>query len=71
MKIIDQIISLVKTKDHIKPKCVKTVYRGGTKQSQKKFKSIRSLFKLKRKNEAFKDRIIRDIRTLFRQEDHY
>ena len=37
----------------------------------KKPKSIRSLFKLKKKNETIKDRLIRDIRTLFRQEDHY
>ena len=50
--------------------CQNRVWRWN-KTITKKIKSIRSLFKLKRKNEAIKDRIIRDIRTLFRQEDHY
>ena len=34
-------------------------------------KSIKYLFKLKKENEAIKDRIIREIRTLFEQEDDY
>ena len=34
-------------------------------------KSIRNLFKLKRDNEAIKDRIIQDIKILFEQEDDY
>ena len=33
--------------------------------------SVRNLFKLKKENEAIKGRIIRDIRTLFEQEDGY
>ena len=47
------------------------MYEGGTKQPQKKVKSIRNLLKLKKENETIKDRIIRDIRTIFRQEGHY
>ena len=38
---------------------------------KKTIKSIRNHFKLKKVNEAIKDRIIRDIRTLFKQEDDY
>ena len=34
-------------------------------------KSIKNLFKLKKENEAIKNRIIRDIRTLFEQEIYY
>ena len=34
-------------------------------------KSVRNLLKLKKENEAIKDRIIRDIMTLFKQEDDY
>ena len=34
-------------------------------------KSIKYLFKLKKENEAIKDRIITEIRTLFEQEDDY
>ena len=43
------------------------------KQSEENItKSIRNLFKLKKENEVIKNRIIRDIRTLFKQEeDHY
>ena len=37
----------------------------------KKHKSIRNFFKLKKENEATKDRTIRDIRTLLKQEDDY
>ena len=59
-------MSLFKTKDYIKPKCVKTVYGRGKKQSEENIiKSIRKLFKLKKENEAIKDRIIRDIRIPF------
>ena len=32
---------------------------------------MRNLFKLKKENETNKDRIIRDIRTLFEQEEKY
>ena len=34
-------------------------------------KRSKHFFKLKKENEAIKDRIIRDIRTLFKQEDDY
>ena len=61
----DQIMSLFKTKDYSKPKCVKTVYGSGKKQSEENIiKSIRNLFNLKKENERINDRIIRDIRTL-------
>ena len=65
-------MSLFKTKDYIKPERVKTVYRSGKKQSEKnKIESIGNLFKLKKENKAIKDRIIRDIKTFFEQEDDY
>ena len=61
-----------KTKDYSKLERVKTMYGGGKKQSEKNvIKSIRNLFKLKKENEAIKDRIIRDIRSLFKQEEDY
>ena len=43
------------------------------KSEENIIKSIRNIFKLKKpkKNEAIKDRIIRDIRTLCKQEDGY
>ena len=48
------------------------MYGGGKKQSEKNvIESIKNLFKLKKENEAIKDRIIRDIRSLFKQEDDY
>ena len=48
------------------------MYGGGKKQSEENiFKSIRNLFNLKKENEAIKDRIIRDCRTLFKQDDYY
>ena len=63
-------MSIFKTKDYSKPELVKTVYGGGKKQSEENIiKSIRNLFKLKKENEAIKDRIIRNIRTLFGQEE--
>ena len=41
----DQDISLFKTKDYSKPESVKTVYRGGKKQSEENItKSIRNIF---------------------------
>ena len=58
----------------------KTVYRTGKKSIKPKtqkqseeniIKIIRNLFKLKNQNETIKDSIIRDIRTLFEQEDDY
>ena len=46
------------------------MYGGGKKQSEENiFKSKTNLFMLKKENEAIKDRIIKDIRTLFKQED--
>ena len=69
-EVKDQIMSLFKIKDYSKPERVKTMNGGGEKQSQENIiKSIRNLFKLKKENEAIKDRIIRDIRTLFEQEE--
>ena len=68
----DQAMSVFKTKGYSKPERVKTVYRGGKKQSEESIiKSIRNIFKLKKENEAIKDRIIRGIRTFFKQEDGY
>ena len=65
-------MSLFKTKDYSKPERVKIVYGGGKKQSEESIiQSIRNLFKLKNENKAIKYRIIRDIRTLFKQEDDY
>ena len=59
-------MSLFKTKVYSKSKCVKSAYGGGRKQSEDNaIKSIRNRFKLKKENEAIKDRIIRDIRTPF------
>ena len=66
----DQIMSLFKTKNYSESKRVKTVYGGTKKPSKFKIqkqseeniiKSIRNLFKLKKDNEAIKDRIIRNI----------
>ena len=46
----DQIMSLFKTKGYSKPGPAKTVYRGGKKHSQENtIKSVRNLFKLKKK----------------------
>ena len=65
-------MSLFKIKDYIKPERVKNVYRSGKKQSEKnKIESIGNLFKLKKENKAIKDRIIRDIRALFKQKEKY
>ena len=59
-RVKDQIMNLFKTKDYSKPECVDTVYGGGKKQSEENIiKSIRNIFKLKKENEAIKDRIIR------------
>ena len=55
-------MSLFKTKDYSK-----TVYGGGQKQSEWNTKSVTNFFKLKKENEAIKYRIIRDIRTFFKQ----
>ena len=65
-------MSLFKTKDYSKPERVKTVYGGGKKQSEENtIKSIGNFFKLKKENEEIKGRIIREIRTLFEQEEKY
>ena len=56
------------TKDYSKPERVKTVYSSGKKQLEEiMIKSIRNLFKLKTENKAIKNRIIRDIKTIFEQ----
>ena len=71
----DKIISLSKpntTKDYNKPTRDKNLYGGGKnprepkKQSEDKIiKNVRNLFRLKKENEAIKNRIIRDIKNLF------
>ena len=69
-EVKNQIMSLFKTKDYSKPERVKTMDGGGKKKSKENIiKSIRNLFKLKKENETIKDRIIRDITTLFQQEE--
>ena len=46
------------------------MYGGGKKQSEENiFKSKTNLFILKKENEAIKDRIIKDIGTVFKQEN--
>ena len=64
----DKVISLFKTN---KPK--QTVYGTGKKLSKQKTKNkitkIRNHFILTKKNKEIKDRIIRDIRTLFETEE--
>ena len=46
------------------------MYGGRKKQSEVNIiKNIRNLFKLKKENNTIKDRIIRDIRTLFEQQE--
>ena len=63
-------MSFFKTKDYSKPVHVKTACGGGKKQSEENIiKRIRNLFQLKKENEAIKDRIIRDISTLFEQKE--
>ena len=56
------------------------MYGGGKKHNKLKIqkqsdeniiKSIKSIFKLKKENEAIKDIIIRDIGNLFKQEDDF
>ena len=74
----EQIMILFKSKDYSQPKHVKTVYRVGKKSSKSKIqeqsedkiiKNIRNRFKLKGENKAIKDRILRDIKTLFEQKE--
>ena len=68
--IKNQTMSLLKTKNYSKSKRVKTAHGGRKKQSEENInKSIRNLFKLKKENEEIKDRIIRDIGTLFEQQE--
>ena len=59
-------------KDYSKPKRVKNVY-GGRKKPRKLeiIKNVKNLFRLKRKIDAIKDRVIRDSRKLFEQEENY
>ena len=75
----DKVLSLFETstpKDYGE----KTMYSRGKKPSKPKtqnqfeeniIKSIRNLFKLKRETKTIKDRIIRDVRALFEQENDY
>ena len=73
---------LFKTKDQSRPKRVKTVYGGRKKPSKLKvqkhsenkiIKNIKNLSKLQKENKVVEGRIIRDIKTLFEQqeEDYY
>ena len=63
---------LFKAKDYSKAGPFKIVYRGEKKRSEENIiKNIRNFFKLEKENETIKDRIIRDIRILFEQEDDY
>ena len=75
-------MSLFKTNNYSKPKCVKTVYGCGKEPNKSKIKkqfeeenitkNTRNLFKLKKENKTIKDRIIRYIKTLpVQQEDDY
>ena len=72
-----QIMSLLKIKDYSQPKHFKTIYSGGKKRSKLKkkqsldniIKNIRNLFKIKRENKAANERIIRDIKTFFEQQE--
>ena len=51
----NQVMSIFKTKDYSKPKCVKTVYRGGKKQYEENIiKSVINFFKLKKKVKQLK-----------------
>ena len=54
------MMSLFKTEDYSGPEPVKTVYG-----------SIRKFLNLKKKKEEIKDKIIGDIKALFKQEDDY
>ena len=65
-------------KDYGKPKPFKNVSGDENKSSKLKIEnqsedkiigSIRNLFKLETENEAIKDRIVRDIKTFFEQEE--
>ena len=73
---------LFKIKDYNEPKYVKTVQGDGKKPSKSKIqkqsedniiKSGRNRFKLKKENKGTKERIIRNIKILFEQqeEDYY
>ena len=73
-------MSLFKTKDQIKPKRFKTVYRSGKKSQKLKvekqsednmIKNIINIFKLRKENTTLKDRMIRDINTLLEQQEEY
>ena len=65
-------MSIFQVKGYNKSELVKTVYGGVKKQSEENIiKSVRNLFKLKKEHESIKNRIIRDIGTLFKQEDDY
>ena len=61
-------MSLYKTKDYSKPEPAKIVYGGGKKLSKPKSQNTRNTFLLKKKKKEIKDRIIRDIWTLFKTE---
>ena len=63
----EKIMVLFKTKDYSKPEPVKIVYRRGKKLRKLKTQNIRNPFTLKKKE--IKDRIIRDIWTLYETEE--
>ena len=77
----DQIMTSFKTDDCSKVKRVKTAYGNGKKQHKLNYKNSlkkttqlkkkKKSFKLEKENEAIKDVIIRDIRTLLEQQDYY
>ena len=72
---------VLKAKDYNQPRGAKTVLYGrGNKPSKLKIqeqsegniiKNLRNLFKLKKGNKSIKDRIIRYIKTLFKQQKEY
>ena len=65
-------MSLFKTENYSQGEPVKSVHGGGKKQLEENIiKSARNLSTLKKENKQIKDKIIKDIRTLFKQEDDY
>ena len=73
-------MGLFKTKNYSQLKRVKTVHGARKKQRKLRIqkqsedniiKNIRNLFKLKKERKAIKYRTIRDIKTLFEQQEEY
>ena len=75
----NKVINLFKintTKNCSRGKCVRNLYDLGKKPRNWKYKNkiirnIRNLFNLKKENEAIKDKIMRDFKTLFEQEEDF